>query len=70
MCQCIGPDPGVRIGEGATPFLVRDVLHVVSVLDPRHVWLAKSGFFQVGFNYGDYLDYFTTRDAKDCQVYI
>ena len=35
-----------------------------------HVWLAKSDFFQVGFNYGDYLDYFTTRDAKDCQVYI
>ena len=35
-----------------------------------HVWLAKSGFFQVGFNYGDYLDYFTTRDAKDCQVYM
>jgi hypothetical protein len=22
----------------------------------------------IGYNYGDYLDYFSTRDAKECQV--
>ena len=24
----------------------------------------------IGFNYGDYLGYFTSRDAKECQVNI